>query len=563
MSGETFNYYYFGYLMVANIWRLAAVEPQVGYNLCVATLGGLAFSQMFAIARGLTGSVVFGYISGLLAMVIANLDAFFQYWSKGSIYHLDYWASTRVVGKGDTINEFPFFTVVHGDLHPHFIVFPVTILLLGLLLDPDRRRPFSEGTTLTENAVRLLSIAFVYGAAFTISLWELPVGGMMIFLLLQRDLPAWQPWSWPRIRIGLVSVGVLVVAYVLFLPFHLSFAAPDYGGVGFKVASTDLFEFLTVFGGLLLPGLVYLVAVTRPADKGGAAVAGDLASALAGASVLAVLIAYLMGNVVPLFLAMLIGLSLFATYRTDDPEQRAPVLLFLGAIVALFVCEFVYLKDPYGDRLYRMNTVFKLYLQAWILLAIASAWCLRQLAVLQGARRAPALLGISAFVAFALAGTAYPLSMSLTRMNFRPIPKTLDGNEYLAREHPDDFAAIEWLRENVDGMPVVLEASGNPYSYYARISSNVGIPTVMGWSNHEGLWRSHDPSVGQRQAHVRQIYAATTLSEVEPLLERYEVRYIVVGELERKDFPEPALQKFAALEEVFRQGGTVVYRRDA
>jgi uncharacterized membrane protein len=137
----------------------------------------------------------------------------------------------------------------------------------------------------------------------------------------------------------------------------------------------------------------------------------------------------------------------------------------------------------------------------------------------------------------------------------------LDGNRYLERQHPDDFAAIQWLRQNVTGLPVILEASGNPYSYYARFSSNTGLPTVMGWANHEGLWRSHDQSVEARRRDVATIYSAASLEEVGTLLDRYKVRYIVVGELERKDFRPDSLEKFRQLRVAFSRGQTTIYER--
>jgi uncharacterized membrane protein len=161
-----------------------------------------------------------------------------------------------------------------------------------------------------------------------------------------------------------------------------------------------------------------------------------------------------------------------------------------------------------------------------------------------------------------VASVCYPLGITLDRIG-SPY-KTLDGNAYLARDHPGDYAAIEWLRQNVAPGTVILETTGDPYSYFARFSSNTGLPTVLGWANHEGLWRGHDRIVMERRDNVLRIYNAPTIAEVQPLLDRYGVGYIVVGDLEREKH-RAGLQKFAALEEVFRSGGTVIYRvkRDA
>jgi uncharacterized membrane protein len=206
-----------------------------------------------------------------------------------------------------------------------------------------------------------------------------------------------------------------------------------------------------------------------------------------------------------------------------------------------------------------MNTVFKFYFQAWTLLAIAAPWCIDRATRMEwGWMPAPRL--IAACVGLLVGATAcYPLGITLDRSG-TPY-QTLDGNAYLAREHPGDYAAIQWLRANVRDLDVVLEASGNPYSYYARFSSNTGLPTVLGWANHEGLWRGHEREVQSRLADVKHMYTATSLAEVTPLLDRYGIRYVLIGDVERQDHPGPGLQKFAGLQEAFRSGDTVVYRR--
>ena len=113
---------------------------------------------------------------------------------------------------------------------------------------------------------------------------------------------------------------------------------------------------------------------------------------------------------------------------------------------ALLACELVYIKDPYGEKLYRMNTVFKLYLQSWLLLSIAAPWCWAQLLDRKWCRR-HARDGVVTVGGVLLASCAYPIGVTTTRAVHRMAPLTLDGNEYLQREHPDDFAAIQWMRD--------------------------------------------------------------------------------------------------------------------
>ena len=557
MAGVPFNYYYFGYLMFATLARLTPVANHIAYNLSVITVGALAFSQMAAVGLMLTRRLPFALLTGAMTMVIGNLDGFLQLWEKHGLTQFDYWRSSRVIAHGDTINEFPYFTTIHGDLHPHFIVLPVTILLLALLLDLERAR--AENATQQPLSRALWSyapITFVLASMVVISPWELPVGAMMTFLLLGRALPLRPLLSWARLQLGLQVAAILVAAYVLYLPFYLHFAAPP-GGVGFKFAQTSLVEFFIVFGVLLLPPALFLAA-----ELGGKlSITAEQRQLLTAAGVLVTIIAYLAGNAVFVVLLAVGAAALALAYSSADPERRAPLLLVFGATVALLACELVYIKDPYGEKLYRMNTVFKLYFQSWILLCIGSAWCLAQLMDRRSLPVGVRSAGVAGVGALLLASCAYPVGITATRLHNRVVPITLDGTDYLAREHPDEFAAIKWMRETVADLPVVLEASGDPYSYYARFSSNTGLPTVMGWANHEGLWRNNDRVVAERRSDVARMYNTPRLADAQALLDRYHIKYVVVGELERKDYQAAGLAKFAELPVAFTRGGTTIYRR--
>ncbi len=565
MSGDTINYYYFGYLMFANLMRVAPVAETISYNLCVATVGGLAFAQTAWVVFALTARWGLGLLGGAMSAVLGNLDGAWQFLEKGTLRGMDYWRSSRVVAKGDTINEFPFFSTIHGDLHPHFMVLPVAILLLAALLDerlfPSRAadppmRPWPD--------VRAWAVVSALLAAMVaISNWELPMGVLAVALLAGRAIPLTPLLSRQRLWLGVALIGTLVAVYVLFLPFYRQFVPPlvkpgpndpCIGSACFTIARTSLREFLTVFGLLLFPPAV-LVAVRgfRLLPTGGGE-GGHLMYALAAA---AIALAAIAGNaVLPLLVVLLLG-ALAIAYRDSEGPERAGFLLIALGLIALLACEVAFLKDSYGDRLYRMNTVFKLYFQAWTILAIAAPWALGQLLAREWSWTPMPRVLTAATALLVAMSTCYPLGITLDRMG-SPW-KTLDGNAYLRREHPGDFAAIEWLREHVDAPTVVLEATGNPYSYFARFSANTGLPTVLGWANHEGLWRGHDRAVFARRDDIARIYNGTTLAEVAPLLARYDVRYIAVGDLEREQHAA-GLAKFRSLPVAFQGDGTVIYR---
>jgi YYY domain-containing protein len=564
LSGGTINYYYFGYLMFANLMRLAQSPVYITYNLCVATVGGLAFSQTCAVVRALTGRWSIALLGGAMSALLGNLDGFLQLVEKGTLRGMDIWRASRVVGRGDTINEFPFFSIVHGDLHPHFIALPVGILLLATLLDerlfPSRAedRPASRWGAVVPVAL----VTFLLGSAVAISTWELPAGALVLALLAGR----WQPLLPLFGRDRLVLVGqillILAASYLLFLPFYQGFAAPP-NAPAVRIASTSIGQFLTVFGLLLFaPALLVITRAWRLLPEG-----NEWRHLGAAAGVMALLVAFIAGNAVLPLLALLLVMTLLVAYAGAEGRERGGYLLIAAALTTLMACEVVFLRDSYGEKLYRMNTVFKLYFQSWTMLAIASPWSFHQILTLFGAATFLPRFATAGLALLMAAAACVPLGVTNDRMGW-PRQRTLDGNAYLLRDHADDFAAITWLRDNVEDLDVILETTGNPYSYFARFSSNTGLPTLLGWSNHEGLWRAHDPIVGERRDQVQWIYNAPSLDAPHPrsrkssrvLLDQHAVRYVIVGELEREHHQAAGLEKFESLPVAFRNGQTVIYK---
>jgi uncharacterized membrane protein len=216
-------------------------------------------------------------------------------------------------------------------------------------------------------------------------------------------------------------------------------------------------------------------------------------------------------------------------------------------------------RDEFEDgRLYRMNTVFKLGYQAWLLLGLAAIGALawrREWLTRRGLRWT--LLPLATLAA--AAALMYPVAGTYARKDAFSRSPTLDGLGWLRDRAPGDPGAIEWLNDHA-GDGVVLEAVGDDYSAFghARISTFTGLPTVLGWPGHELQWGHR---VGTRREDVERMYESPTTAGAEELLRRYEVRWVVVGPLERTEYGDAGIAKWDALgRRVYDREGTAVWQ---
>jgi uncharacterized membrane protein len=227
------------------------------------------------------------------------------------------------------------------------------------------------------------------------------------------------------------------------------------------------------------------------------------------------------------------------------------------ALALTLTVEFVYLRDTFGSR---MNTVFKFYYQAWVLLALASAYGVYFVAKKAGGvGRVLFLAGVVVLVSL---GMVYPLAAGFDKAGGFAQQPTLDGLAWVRQHSPDEYAAVQWLNENVPDTPVILEVSGGSFTEYGRVSSRTGLPTLLGWGGHELQWRGNYDEPGRREPDINAIYNSLDTQQVLTLLGKYGITYVYVGSLERGKYSPAALAKFDRFMDVaFQQGDVTIYER--
>src|SRR5262249_56676467 len=252
-------------------------------------------------------------------------------------------------------------------------------------------------------------------------------------------------------------------------------------------------------------------------------------------------------------LALLVALLLAAVplvlvaWRHPAAAALAPaaLVLLVCALGLLVGTELLYIRDTFGTR---MNTVFKFHYHVWLLLGLLSP--LLVLYLLRGgayrARGAGVLGGAAVALAAVLfvGGLLYPLGATWTKVNAFKGPATLDGAVWLDAGAAGDAQAIRWLAENVPGRPVIVEAVGDDYSEYGRVSTFAGLPTPLGWQGHELQWRGGLPEFGRRREAVDLVYRGTDPSTLLPMLQGMQAQYVYVGALEVQKYGPGVRERF-------------------
>ena len=603
-AGGYINYYYYGYIVFGAFIKLTGIAPATAFNLAIPTLFALTFTGAFSLVYSLARRVSWGLLGGYFAALIGNFDGLLQVkdWLGTALHHLalpafDYWRSSRVIPF--TINEFPFWSFLFADLHPHVIDMPVTIFMLAIIsaiLVSGKSILRDDGARLSMNRRSLLLYAlaaFVFGTLACINPWDMPVCALLAAAaLLIRTVVDSRGWPARRRAASvLVSLAVYIalcgLAYLLYLPFYAGYQQLYVSGLGLVSLGTTLSDYLTINDlWLFLTASFFLLELYRlwtrrweaKAERDGRALpAGGWKAARRAGGYLLLCAVVLTGAALlglKAVLMVLIATGALLLFAQRDSRTRFIILLLMAALCLSLGVELVYVRDFLDGGIYeRMNSVFKFSIPAWFCFAIGGALAAQRLWLrLRGLLRA-AWLG--AFVLLIIANSLFLSLGTLSRLhdhqlwtqaqppvssaNYLP---ALDGEAFIRAWYPGDAEAIAWINENISGSPVILEAV-EPFSFtwFARISVYTGLPDILGWPDHVAEQRDGE-QVLSRLADVGIIYTTADPNQANQLLHYYHVRYIYVGELERQAY---AIQSTAGLDKFDRMVGStlrIVYRHD-
>jgi len=558
-AGETINYYYFGHYVCAFLARLARCPGPVAYNLMIGTLFALTASLGFSLAanalylfkrRSLKQCLAAGAVAGALLAFGGSLHtAVYAYLIPGVAragfieaptkpYH--YPDATRYIGytpptEDKTIHEFPHYSFVVADLHAHVSNMPFVLTLLALLLASlaagARQKEPGTGAFKNELLLSLLPQAFFLAVFIMTNGLDAPIYLALAMAALGIRQYGARGASLRALGQTLARLAVIAAAMCLFaLPFLHHFKNFS-SGLGLVHARSPLYQ-LAVLWGYQAAFAVTLAAVVACRAAGGGSAAAPLPAERKGPA----------------------GAASF--------PDCFMLLLCLAAFCLIAVPEIIFVRDIYIPSFHRANTMFKLTYQAFLLLGIATGYtAIRMLPVLSGS----VLRRIWGMLLWACIGLAllYPLK-AIPGYYGMPSPsrcRGLDGLKFLERESPEDSMMLRWLEASVQGQVVIVEADGDSYSDSGIMAMATGLPTILGWTVHEWLWRGSLDAVTSRSRDIAAIYEGKDAASVKKILEAYRVSYIIISRRERQKFKrlnEPLLLHLGAV--VFHVRDTFIVR---
>ena len=535
------NYYYGGQYFAVFLTKLSGAKVELTYNLMRTFVAGLAFAMPFSLVHqmvtdrlGKTGSrwkKALPSVTGILAGISVSIAGNMHYVVYGQIIPFiqklkgeevsSYWFpdATRYIGfnpdvEDKTIHEFPCYSFVLGDLHAHVVDIMFVLLLLGLLYAWMKKVRTTElsGESMSRRGFwkkqllmpQLLATGALLGMFHWTNYWDFVIyfvvtcgAALFMNIIGQKGKIRW--------ALGVTAAQaaeILILATVIIMPFTLQFDTSNMvQGIALAQHHSLPHQLLVLWG---LSGILTILFVVSL-----------LIEKLRGAE----------------------QKSLYHLLTSIRLPDLFAVLMGLCAIGLVLIPELVYVRDIYENGNARANTMFKLTYQAYIMFGMTMIYAIFRLLIIGKNKILKVLAFIGLFFFVWTCGYFGNSVHSWFGEVWKPSQyKGLNATAFLETDFPEDVNGIRWLKENISDAPVVLEANGDSYSEYERVSAMTGLPTIMGWYVHEWLWRGNLSDLNAKIEEIQEIYTSTDETRVKELLEEYNVSYIFVGSCERNKY---------------------------
>ncbi len=619
MAGYGISYYYFGYILLNILSLVSGVPTAIIFNLGLALIASLVATEAFAIGYALVRNdperpgelhhgVLYGLLTACFTGLMGNWEGVLELtYARGvlspklvAFFDIKGLASAPITGRWlpdesqwwwfraartvhdyafasgmdqEVITEFPVFSFILGDMHPHLLALPYALMIIGLALSllhhpghpmEHQPHPHWRKSWLTLRAAqghKWIIYGWILGSLVFLNAWDFPIYlGLFILVYALRKRIHGLVLEWRELVLAfgsLVATGVIT-----YLPFYLAFSSQASGFLPNFYNPTRFSQYLLMFGLFALSSLFALIIIYRRIRVHTKTIILSIGLSFLTPA-LFIVVSYLAGFYIPglhdfvantsfpvdlgqiirfrmntpgtwLFVGTVLGLFGAYLWKGTSPASERHLVfiasLFLMGFALTYAVEFVFIRDLFANR---MNTVFKFYYQAWVMMSIASGYTFYTLWT-----RGKPLFRITSHIlmsVFLLAGLLYPaFAIPAKARHFQDIP-ALDGERYLRLYDQDEYRVIEWLRQNTKPYAVLVESSGGSYSDSDLISAFSGRPTLLGWDFHEIQWRGADfDEIDKRKSLLETIYHNKNDGQIAAAVKRIGIRYLIIGPREKR-----------------------------
>ena len=561
-AGSGLPYYYGGHLLAAILTVITRVPPAIAFNIAVAMFFALAICASYGLGYNITKRKLYGFLAAIFVCIVGFITGAYQF--IGYIFDADILGSSHITAPNimewmlnfdfwsapwlipGAMAQYPYYIFLAGTLHAFMMSIPFQLMFITLIFALLRKSHFSDKIARLDTLLDVSILGLCLGFFSLINTWEYPVYILFtvlafVLLKIRRSIK------------GTLSIlgGIIGLSLLLYIPYYLSRSVGGISGIGLVADRTDFASFFEAFALFLFLAFSLLFILSKRELFRGRGVILAAILTLVAIILASVLLKFqLLIIVVPV-----IVLSLYYIYKSKWKTEKEfiLVLLLMGALLALF-CEIFYIDDSYAPPWERFNTVFKMYVPLWIFLGISSAYAV--FAVLSNLKGRIKVSWVVISVILLLASLIHPIASTVSATSGRHAGwgltrGTLDGMAYVEIVDKGDYEALLWINEEIAGSHVILEAPGAVFQYTSRVSTFTGLPTVIGWTSWEVMWRGAWVEVEERARDVEIIYNTSDNSEAMDLLRKYDVEYIYIGNLEQESYKSEGLQKFATQPEYY------------
>ena len=636
LSSYNVNYYYFGYWMMGIIAKISQTPPQIAYNLSLALIPSLASAAVFGLLSNISQNLpnrklnlsIIGLTSFTLINISSNLEPVLELFNSLKLLpgkfvswvdisgltvknpdslasfipndHWWWWRASRVINSKDhngitdyTIQEFPSFSFLLGDLHPHVMALPFVLIFVSfcwnLLISQeiphqnlDSEKPLSKkyfplipnsingnwGNQIiilknvhVQKFITILFVSILLGSLTFLNIWDFPTLLALLTVSLSLYIYKNNKFSF-KIFFGQIIPFIsicLVISLMVFYPYFGNLSSSVNGLKVVEITSRPI-HILIVWGLLITPIIPFVFISFYQTKINSYWKKFSIISFLIASSPYFMLLAVASNSIVEiniashifktLPIAIIIGICIYTSlWETKFVGISGKVFVLMITSVSLGLilgAELLYLDDLFSSSHERMNTLFKLYYQAGILSIIASSFSLiygiQFLKTVKGVKKKIGVFLLSIYLIIFSSSLYYTPATISSKIDFSNTTQTLDGLEYLKKKS-SEYEIIEYLLKNSKPTDVLLESVGE-WENAGLISRSTGVSNVFNWPGHEIQWRGNNQEFEIRSSDINLIFTTLDNSLTKAKMMKYHINYVYIGPRESQIYSKSNTDKF-------------------